>query len=51
MGNVCLGILNGFEVGLGELNVIGGNNLVTLLLSHFRYIHLYSITFIFANFY
>ncbi|XP_004503902.1 aspartic proteinase Asp1-like [Cicer arietinum] len=23
MGNVCLGILNGFEVGLGELNVIG----------------------------
>jgi len=30
MGNVCLGILNGPEVGLGELNLIGGENLATL---------------------
>lgn len=33
-GNVCLGILNGPEVGLGEVNLIGGMNLVTLLLYH-----------------
>ncbi|CAN1176131.1 Aspartic proteinase Asp1 [Linum perenne] len=30
-GNVCLGILNGSEVGLGSFNVIGGKDAVSLL--------------------
>lgn len=28
MGNVCLGILNGSEVGMGDLNLIGGRNVI-----------------------
>lgn len=39
MGNVCLGILNGSEVGMEELNLIGGRNVVTISFSsgcHFR---------------
>lgn len=46
MGNVCLGILNGSEVGMGDLNLIGGRNIVTIsfLLMLFLdngYCHLY----------
>lgn len=33
MGNVCLGILNGSEVGMGDLNLIGGRNVVTISFS------------------
>lgn len=33
MGNVCLGILNGSEVGMGNLNLIGGRNVVIISLS------------------
>lgn len=32
MGNVCLGILDGSEVGMGDLNLIGGTNFVTISL-------------------
>jgi len=30
LGNVCLGILNGSEIGLEELNLIGGRDFVIL---------------------
>lgn len=33
MGNVCLGILNGSEVGMGDLNLIGGRNVVIISFS------------------
>jgi hypothetical protein len=33
MGNVCLGILNGSEVGMEDLNLIGGRNHATLFSS------------------
>ena len=43
LGNVCLGILNGSEIGLEELNLIGGNDFVILLPSLFFWFPIWNL--------
>lgn len=46
LGNVCLGILDGSEIGLEELNLIGGRNLCsTVTISFLLVPHLCSTLF------